>query len=105
MRMAKYKRKDGNHNEIRDGLRADPLITVLDVWDVHGLGCDLICLEISSGSLTFLEIKMPGKFTLTAAEERMRDTFPFHWYVVQSLEEALNAVLGYPNEAEKPRVL
>ena len=89
--MTYAKRTDGNHAEIRDGLRA----AGYNVLDLSKAGCgvpDLLVIS-KAGASVFMEIKQPG-CKLTEAERKFHQTYTGLCYVVFSLEDALEKLEG-----------
>ena len=82
MRAAKV---DGNHDEIRDGLRALGVYVI----DTHGLGqgfADLVAYSWYAG-WQLLEVKMP-RGRLTSAERKLQNECPGPIWVIRTLEQA-----------------
>lgn len=87
-------RKDTNHRDIVDSLRAlfGPDV-VQDVAGCAGAGFDILARH-AAGHVVLIEIKSPGrKPRLTESEERARAQWGDNWRMVSSLQEALE-VLG-----------
>jgi len=85
--MSSYaKRTDGNHAEIRDGLR-EAGYTVVDYSGVGGGIPDLLVISKCEASV-WMEAKIVGG-KLTKAEWRFFDTYTGLKFVVYSLEDAL----------------
>lgn len=89
---------DGNHAEIRDGLRK------MGVWcaDTSRLGDgfpDLIACHPLDKRLVLLEVKdpkqLPNKRKLKPSEERFHRQCPGPCFVVETLDEALDVVMPY----------
>lgn len=92
------KRTDGNHTEIRDGLRA----CGYNVLDLSKAGCgvpDLLAVS-KAGASVFLEVKQHGG-KLTAAERKWNETYTGLSYVVFSLEDALEKLRAIDKRAGK----
>jgi hypothetical protein len=87
------KRRDGNHAEIVDALRAIGC-SVVDIADVGGGIGDVLVgyhgrnylLEIKDGS------RPPSERQLTEAEADMARTWRGHWTIVETVDEAIGAV-------------
>ena len=84
--MTYAKRTDGNHAEIRDGLRQAGY-NVLDLSKA-GQGVPDILAVAKCGASVFMEIKQPG-CKLTDAERKFHTTYTGLIFVVFSLEDAL----------------
>ena len=87
----RHGRRDRNHAAIRDGLRG--IIgksAVADTADVRRGFPDLVAGW--KGRTYMFEVKMPGE-PLTPDEVRFRDSWPGHYAVVYTLQDAL-AELG-----------
>jgi hypothetical protein len=85
--MSYARRVDGNHAEIRDGLRAAGY-TVLDLSKAACGIPDILALS-KCGASVFMEIKMPGE-KLTDAERKFHAIYTGLCCVVFSLEDALD---------------
>lgn len=92
--MRRAARVDGNHGEIRDGLRR---VTVVE--DTHGLGDgfpDLVARHVRTGAPVLLEVKdpaqPPSKRALTPAERALSRRWGNAYRVVLTVDEALKAV-------------
>lgn len=83
-------KRDGNHAEIRDALRAIPGMWVKDTGGMAGLGCDLI-LRWQDGPPLFVEIKESPRATLTDSERQLKTRLGQFWVRVHTFEEALVA--------------
>lgn len=77
-------RKDGNHKEAGEWLRAYGWAT-MDVSGMLGLGCDY--LAVNGDRLLFIEVKKDSKAKLTAAEERLKLFAPMRFRRVETLED------------------
>ena len=77
-------RKDQNHAEVGDYLRAYGWAT-MDTSMFLGIGCDY--MAVRGDKLLFIEVKRDSKAKLTAAEERLRLFAPQHWRRVETLED------------------
>ena len=83
-------RRDANHDEIIAGLKR---VTV--VRDIHNYGGgmgDILALNVRTRQPVFLEVKPPGRYELTASERVFKSDFGACSIVVQSLDQALEAV-------------
>lgn len=86
--MRRAARKDANHNEICDALRA----VGCSVLDLSRLGCDAPdCLVGNGETNTLLEIKTT-KGKLSPGQETFFQTWQGPKAVVRSIDEALAAV-------------
>lgn len=91
--MRRAARRDGNHAEIRDGLRA----VGCSVYDTGAVGGAFADLVVGRQGCTFLiEIKNPkqppSKRKLRPGQQALRDTWRGHYAVVETLAEAIAAV-------------
>lgn len=91
------KRRDANHGTIRDGLKRDPRFDVEDTGHVgHGFP-DIIVKNRITGRVRFQEIKDPDKplsaRVLTPAERRMQELMGDIYVVVETLEQAVRAMV------------
>ena len=78
-------RKDGNHNEIADGLRFDGW----SVLDLSSAGNGVPDLAIGKpGFACLIEIKRDGKAKLTPKEQAVKDRWDGPYIVAISLEDA-----------------
>ena len=77
-------RKDQNHAEVGDYLRAYGWAT-MDVSRMLGLGCDY--LAVRGDRLLFVEVKINDKAKLTEAEQKLKEFAPQHWRRVETLED------------------
>ena len=93
MRAAK---RDTNHAEIRDALRAIPGVHVHDAGGYAGAGFDLIAVY-QERRVAFLEVKPHAKAKLTDSERAAKKRLAPFWYRIESFEDALQA-LGISTE-------
>jgi hypothetical protein len=93
--MRRAARRDGNHQRIRDGLRAAGYL-VLDLGSV-GDGCPDL-LVAGHGRMVLLEIKdpdqPPSKRALTPDEVKFHRRWGRHAAVVETLEQAIEVVFA-----------
>jgi hypothetical protein len=83
-------RADSNHWEILAELKK---VTV--VRDIHNYGGgmgDILALNVRTRQPVFLEVKPPGKWKLTVSEAVFKLEFGACSILVQSVDEALDAV-------------
>ena len=87
MRAAKV---DGNHDEIRDGLRARGVFVI----DTHRLGDGFPDLVAWSpwAAWQLLEVKMPGG-ALTEDEYKLHTECPGRIWIVRTMEEACDIMV------------
>jgi hypothetical protein len=86
-----YKRRDNNHNEIRDALTKAGFWN----WDTADLGNgfpDVLAVR-RNGSVILLENKMPGE-KLTPAEQKFHDEYPGEIAIVYSAKEAIESMIA-----------
>lgn len=95
--MTRYaSKRDVNHAEIRDHLRAVPGMWVKDVGGMAALGCDLIVRWQNNAPL-FVEIKDGPKSPLTDSERQLKAHMGQYWIRAQSFEDVL-AACGLSND-------
>ena len=91
------RRKDANHRQVQDRLEVEGF-EVQDVSMYPGLGWDLIVTryEDGGGPVWFLEVKdgekAPSKRKLTLSEAEARSRYPRQFRLVNSPDEALEAL-------------
>ena len=93
--MRRAARRDANHATLREGLRVRGY-WVRDTGDLGNGWPDLAVRDPRSGVVKFLEIKDPAKppsaRKLTPAEEEVRDLLGDLYVVVETLQDALDAM-------------
>jgi|SRR5688572_7242192 len=87
------RKPDGNHAQVRDGLKAIPGMVVQDTTQTGG-PLDLLCSY--KGRLRFIEIKdgslPPSARELTDKEYEFISRFPEHCAIALCLDDALRAM-------------
>ena len=100
MTMRRANRIDGNHAEIREGLRKCGIV-VADTSSVGNGHPDLLCGNPRTRRLVLLEVKMPGNKHTWMEEEFAKKWRAFPVHTVTSIDEALCAVGEVQKVAEK----
>jgi hypothetical protein len=83
-------KRDVNHAELRDYLRAVPGMAVIDVGSYAGLGCDLI-VRWQNNPAMFVEIKASPKAPLTDSERHLKKVMGEYWIRAECFEDVLRA--------------
>ena len=90
--MRRAAKKDGNHNEISDGLRSDGW----SVLDLSTAGNGIPDLAVGKpGIACLVEIKRDEKAKLTPKEQAVKDRWEGPYIIATSLEDAREQLKAY----------